>query len=544
VSPTRRGVLIGVGGAIWAGAARAGGAATIRVRDGLDPFPVSPLIYGSGEIGTLDGGPPSAVLDRAAGVTLRRFGGNFATTYNWVTNACNAGKDWHHANGDFLAETLGLPAAERDVPAAVITAMHRASLGMGAASIVTLPLAGFVAADKGGPVPPGQTAPSPRFAPVSWAGRRKAGEPVERDVADIPHCLATLLDRFGPATGPTGIRGYLLDNEPGLWASQHPRIVPAPTRIADLLARSITAARAIKRIDPGAWVIGPASWGATGMASLQNAPDWPAYRHHGSFLAAYLDAFRAASETEGHRLLDALDVHWYPFSDRGTLYRTEDPALAGPLLDAPRSLTEPGFREESWVARAFPVSGEGGLALPLLPSLERLARDRFPGTRIALTEYNYGGVGQPASGLALADALARLARPDVLLAAHWGGLDGWLGTAFRLYRNYDGQGGRFPNNGLPVEVSRPDLLTARAGREGSRLHLVLINRTTEAQAVEIVTDRPLPPSRLTRHGFDAEHPSLGVMGPEEMGPEETVPGTTARLVLPPRSAQHVTITPA
>ncbi len=536
--PSRRGLLGGAGATVWARAAGAGDVATVRIRDAAPAFAVSPLIYGSGEIGTLDGGPPSAVLDKAAGVTLRRFGGNFSTTYNWTNNACNAGKDWQHANGDFLPETLGLPPAERNVPAAAITAMHRASLTMGAQSIVALPLAGYVAADKGGPVPPGQTAPSPRFVPVSWAGRRGAQAPIVHDVADIPHCLATLIDRFGPASGATGIRGYILDNEPGLWATQHPRIVPAPVGIADLLARSIEAARVIKRIDPGAWVIGPASWGVTGMASLQNAPDWATYRKHGSFLAAYLDAFRTASEKEGHRLIDALDVHWYPFSDRGTLYRTEDPALAGPLLDAPRSLTEPGFREASWVSHALPVSDTGGLALPLLPSLERVVRDNFPGTRIAVTEYNYGGIGQPASGLALADALARFARPDMLLAAHWGALDGWLGTAFRLYRNYDGQGGRFPDQGLTVEVSRPDLLTARAGRDGSRLHLVVVNRSTAAQTIDLVTDKPLPRARLARYGFDAGHPQISAMGPAEMAS-----GPTLRLVMPPRSAQHATLTP-
>ncbi len=152
--------------------------------------------------------------------------------------------------------------------------------------------------------------------PVSWEGRRAASAPVDPRVADIPHLLARLVARYGPASGATGIRGYILDNEPGLWATQHPRIVRQPVRIADLLARSIKAARAIKAIDPDAWVIGPASWGATGMVSLQNAPDWNAYRHHGSFLAAYLDAFRLASEREGKRLLDALDVHWYPFSER------------------------------------------------------------------------------------------------------------------------------------------------------------------------------------------------------------------------------------
>jgi len=533
VRPSRRAVLGGAGAALWAQAARTEDVARLRIHDAAPPFAVSPLIYGSGEIGTLDGGPPSAVLDRAAGVTLRRFGGNFATTYNWVTNACNAGKDWQQANGDFLAETLGLSLSERDTPAAAILATHRASLAMDAASIVALPLAGYVAADKAGPVPPGQAAPSPRFVPVSWTGRRTAGEPVERDIADIPHCLATLIERFGPASGPTGIRGYILDNEPGLWATQHPRIVRSPVRVADLLSRSITAARTIKRIDPAAWVIGPASWGATGMATLQNAPDWAEYRQHGSFLAAYLAAFREASERAGTRLLDALDVHWYPFSDRGTLYRTEDPAMSAPLLDAPRSLTEPGFREASWVSQALPVADTGGLALPLLPSLERLVRDIFPGTRIALTEYNYGGAGHLASGLALADALARLARPDLLLAAHWGALDGWLGTAFRLYRNYDGRGGRFPEAGLPVEISRPDILTARAGRDGNRLHIVLVNRSTAPQAIDLTLDRSLPASTLTRYGFDAGHREVTAMGPPE-----PVSGTALRLTLPPRAAQH------
>lgn len=539
--PTRRGLVVGAGAtalAASAAAARVGSGTTVRVRNGAAPVPVSPLIYGSGEIGTLDGGPPSATLDRAAGATLRRFGGNFATTYNWTTNACNAGKDWQQANGDFLAATLGVPAAERSVPASVIAAMHRASLGMGAHSLVTLPLAGYVAADKDGPVPPEQAAPSPRFVPVSWEGRRKAEDPVDPQRADIPHLLARLIAAYGPASGATGIRGYILDNEPGLWATQHPRIVRAPVRIADLIDRSLKAARTVKEIDPDAWVIGPASWGATGMASLQNAPDWDTYRHHGSFLAAYLDAFRTASEREGRRLLDALDVHWYPFSDRGSLYRTEDPSLAGALLDAPRSLTEPGFREASWVARAFPVAMAGGLALPLLPSLERLVQDIFPGTRIAVTEYNYGGAGQLASGLALADALARFARPSMLLAAHWGALGGWLGAAFRLYRNVDGKGGRFPDADFSTDVSRPDILTARAGTDGTRLHLVLINRSTEAQAADILLDRPLPASQLTRYGFDSAHADVA-----PIGSGERVSGPGIHLLLPGRSAQHLVLGP-
>ena len=83
------------------------------------------------------------------------------------------------------------------------------------------------------------------------------------------------------------------------------------------------------------------------MVGFQNAPDWADYRRHGSFLSAYLDAFREASERDGRRLLDALDVHWYAFHRNGDLYRGEKPELDEAKLSAPRSLDEEGFREDS-----------------------------------------------------------------------------------------------------------------------------------------------------------------------------------------------------
>ena len=227
-------------------------------------------------------------------------------------------------------------------------------------------------------------------------------------------------------------------------------------------------------------------------------------------------------------------MHWYPFSERGTLYRTEDPALAGPLLDAPRSLSEPGFREASWVTRALPVSDSGGLSLPLLPSLERLADANFPDTRIAITEYNYGGVGQLASGLALADALTRLARPTTLAAMHWGSLDGWLGEAYRLYRNYDGRGGRIPDAGIGVAVSRPDLLSARAARsDAGRVHIVLVNRSERPLPVDLVLEAPVSNARFEQYGFDAAHPQVTALAPEA-----STDAGAIRLVLPARAARH------
>jgi mannan endo-1,4-beta-mannosidase len=538
--PTRRAVLAGglaAGGLAFGRPAAAQSAApfTLRIADGGPGRPISPLIYGSNEIGTMDGGAPSATLDRAAGVTARRLGGNLMTTYNWVNNAAHAGKDYQQANGPFLLDALGIAREEWTKPARLIEAMHEASLAMGAKSLVTVPLAGSVAADFDGPVSPGQAAPSPRFVPIRWTSTARADDPIVPAVADIPQLLARLVETYGGADSERGIHAYALDNEPGLWFETHPRIVGGKPTIRAFLERSIAAARAIKRADPAALVFGPVSWGATEMASFQDAPDWNDYRHHGSFVAAYLDAFREASEQDGIRLLDALDVHWYPYSNAGDLFRTEDPALAAALLDAPRSLTEPGFREDSWVPRALPAfTGEAQLGLPLLPSLEAVIAATYPGTAIAVTEFNYGGAGQLASGLALADVLGRFGRHDVVFASHWGSLDGWLGEAYRLYREPDATGARFGTQGLDVAVEGGSSLVAYAATDArGDLQLVVINKAEQPATVDIAFDTERSPRPATVLGFDADHPAVATL--DETG--EPVEGGV-RLTLPARAARR------
>ncbi|MBN9025191.1 MAG: hypothetical protein J0H20_06170 [Rhizobiales bacterium] len=512
--PTRRSVLAGSLAAGFIGAlparAQSGGRWMVRIADGGTGTPISPLIYGSNEIGTMDGGEPSAQLDRAAGVTARRLGGNLMTTYNWVNNAANSGKDYHQANGPFLLDALGIDRPQWGKPARLIETMHETSLAMGAKSLVTVPLAGYVAADFDGPVPPEASAPSPRFVPTRWDPGAKAGDPVVPAVADIPQLLARLVARYGGADSERGIHAYALDNEPGLWAETHPRVVTAKPTIRAFLERSLAAARAIKRADPAARVFGPVSWGASEMVSFQDAPDWNDYRQYGSFLAAYLDAFRTASEQDGIRLLDALDVHWYPYSNRGDLFRSEDPALAAALLQAPRSLTEAGFREDSWVVRALADGGgDREVGLPLLPSLRRIADHVFPGTDLAVTEFNYGGAGQIASGLALADVLGRFGQQGVSFATHWGSLDGTLGDAYRLFRTTDATGRRFGDrsHGLTVEGT-PDVVayasTFETGQPG--LQLIVINKSEAMATVDLRFEAREEPDCLSVLGFDAANP--------------------------------------
>ena len=511
----------------------ADGVVTLRLRRESPTAEISQLVFGSNEIGVMDGGAASATFDAQAGVTARRFGGDLTTTYNWVNNACNAGKNHNQANGDFLLDALKIPKEEWQRPGVVVEAMHEASLRLGARSLVTLPLSPYVAADMDGAVPAEQTAPSRRFVPTRWTVGAGARDPIDRGVCDLPQFVARLIDKYGAANNSRGVFAYALDNEPGLWTQNHPRVFPSRMAIDDFIARSIAAARAIKTVDPSALVFGPASWGATELVNFQNAPDWPAHAHHGNFLALYLDAFRKASEQDGRRLLDVLDVHWYPFTNSGQLFRTDTEALDAVRLDAPRSLTEPGFVENSWVPRALSQSGEEAIGLPLLPSLQRLVARRYPGTKLAIGEFNYGLGKRMPSALALADALGRYATSGVFMATHWGSLADLLTQSYWLYRAPDIKGAGFAGRIVALEYGAPEAISVFAAESDGALRLVLINRAQREFAIDIPPDllqsRPL----LQTLGFDDSHPDVG-----ECPDRARDAGGALRLAVPPLSARR------
>lgn len=527
------GLAASVAGVGRSSVAAAGNRSALRILDTATGQPISRLIYGSNDIGVMDGGLPAWMLDEHAGVTARRLGGDLMTAYNWVNNATNAGKNHRHANGPFLLEALQVPPDLWSEPAILIEAMHGASRALGAKSLVTLPLARHVAADMAGPVAPEEAAPSRRFVEVRWSGRTPANAPVDPAVVDMPQLVARLVERYGSAATDGGIHAYALDNEPGIWFQTHPRLMPQRVTIRAFIDRSIEAARAIKAIDPAARVFGPCSWGATEFVSFQDAPDWPDYQAKGSFLAAYLEAFRRASEHDGTRLLDVLDVHWYPFSAKGNLFRSEDARLDQSRLDAPRALSEAGFVEDSWVPRALRRRGVGTLSLPILPSLQQLIASQFPGTGLAITEFNYGGAGQLTAGLALADALGRFGVGGVYLATHWGSLAGWLGEAYRLYRAPDEAGRVFGHMALPVEMRGTADLTAYAAGDALGMQLVLINRGIAEQALDIGFAGKGERAAGSVSGFDAAHPRTG---PVDERPMQVEGGW--RVVIPPRSARR------
>jgi len=407
-------------------------------------------------------------------LSLMRIGGNRLTAYNWENNASNAGTDWYNQNDGYLGGG--------DTPGEAIRAPVAAAFAAGASAIVTIPMAGYVAADKLGG---GDVAATPNYLSVRFRvsvpakGAPFAYPPDLNDAYVYQDEFVWWLESQFPGahSGAPGTLFYELDNEPDLWSSTHPRIHPNPVRYDELLQRSLATASAIKNVAPKAFVFGPVSYGWNGYITLQNAPDSAA---HGDFLDWYMDQLHAADAASSQRLVDVLDLHWYPEATGGGTRITDTGTSAAEVdarLQAPRSLWDPTYTETSWITQ---WSTQGPIAL--LPRLQAKIDGHDPGLLLALTEYNYGGGQDISGGIAEADVLGILGQYGVYAATLWelSSNEQFIYGAFDMYRNYDGAGGAFGNVAISAttnDVERTSVYASVDFANDQRIVLVALNKT-------------------------------------------------------------------
>lgn len=444
------------------------GPADVRftIHTGEDLHPISPFIYGSNS---------ADFAGRDAHLTLARSGGNRMTAYDWETNASNAGSDWMHQNDGYLSES--------DVPGEAVRGPIAAAHAAGAAIVVTVPMIGYVAADKNGG---GDVAATPDYLNVRFhesRARKGAAFELPPDTTDdlvyqdeFVHWVRTT---FPTAfTDPMRRVFFCLDNEPDLWSSTHARIHPDPVRYEELRDLSIEYASAIKDVVPEALVFGPVSYGWNGYVTLQDAPDAMGR----DFLDWYLAELRAAETAAGRRLLDVLDLHWYPEAQGGGMRITTDDSsdpVAAARMQAPRSLWDPTYTEDSWIAMWSTMG-----PIRLLPRLREKIDANYPGTRVAITEYYYGGGDHISGGIAQADVLGIFGREDVFAAALWhlGSTDDrFIRGGFDAFRNYDGAGGAFGDvsaRATTDDVESTSIYASYRSTAATTVVLVAINKTS------------------------------------------------------------------
>jgi hypothetical protein len=182
------------------------------------------------------------------------------------------------------------------------------------------------------------------------------------------------------------------------------------------------------------------------------------------------------------RLVDYLDVHYYPQASGVALSNDESAGTQALRLRSLKSLYDPTYVDESWIGSM----GYSGGVVRLIPRLRDWIATRLPGTRIAITEYSWGNDGGTSSTLAQAEALAIFAREGVDFASRWVVPDDGtrIEDAFSLYLDYDGAGGRVQGDSVRATSTNVDQVGAYAVVSASnRLYLLLFNKDTVARTI-------------------------------------------------------------
>lgn len=207
------------------------------------------------------------------------------------------------------------------------------------------------------------------------------------------------------------------------------------------------------------------------------------------FLSDYLKAMAAAEQQYGRRLIDRLAVNFYD-------ERVYDGGTDKLRLESTRHLWDSNYAPADWwVVRDF-LYGNGSAVIPRLRSA---VNEFYPGTQLALTEYHFGGATTGVGALAQIDALGIFGREGLDMATLWEPYADYVSTpeaqfsnmpvfwAFRMYRNYDGNGGRFGNVSLYAESSDETQVSIYAAQQDSSdtVTLMIVNKTDKSLPLRV-----------------------------------------------------------
>jgi hypothetical protein len=439
---------------------------TLAVNAAAQQHAIDPNIYGIANYG-LD-----ANFAQEIKVPNVRWGGDATSRYNWHVDSSNAGADWYFAGGN--GETNPVPSGAADL-------MINTYKPAGSGALITIPIIPYVnnAAAYNCSFPTSvygaQQSTDPYIDPngsscgngVSSGGttltdtnvgsnNRANSVGLQKDWVD--HLIAT----FGTAANG-GVPYYQLDNEPGGWSNTHRDIEPTEPTYKTIVSLGEKYAAMVKEEDPSAKVLGPSDFtlgGWVGTPSAQNN------LYAGQY---YLQQMASYGKSHSMRILDYFDEHYYPvFSDPAT------------QLASTRTLWDPTYNGGTWVEQ-WVFDGP----MNLIPRFHEWINTYYPGTKLSFSEYSIdSGNKLITDALAEADVLGIFGWQQVDFANMWNtpAPTDPIAYAFRLYRNYDGNGSQFGQTSVKAtSTNQGDLSIYGAIRSSDgALTLVVINKTTAA----------------------------------------------------------------
>ena len=389
-------------------------------------------------------------------------------------------------------------------PGHAVKATLDAAKAKSIAALITVPIVDYVAADisPGGDVDPAHHMAGDAYLMTRFK-QNQATKGSALSLAPDNTDAFVYQDEFVNWVKSTGTQQVIfsLDNEPDLWAGTHAEIHP---RQGDV-RRARHAQHAVRRRREGFWptaeVAGFVSYGWNGYETLQGAPDASG---KGEFLTYYLDQMNAAEQTAGKRLVDYLDLHWYPetYVTDGYMNSTmqtrivdqadPSPQIQAARLQATRSLWDPAYTENNWIAQSIPG------AIMLIPRLKQKIAAHYPGTKLAFSEYTFGGGHDISGGVAEADVLGNLGREGVDMATAWNWPDSGGGNLYEIaglqvFRNFDGNGGTFGDTSIhavTTDDAASSVYASVATGNANQVVIVAINKKTTSATAGIKLAHP------------------------------------------------------
>ena len=462
-------------------------AVTIAVDAQQNRRPISPLIYGVAFASS------NQLSD--GNFTLNRSGGNSETRYNWQLNAHNHAADWYFESIDDGSST----------PAATADDFVANSKNGGAQPLLTIPMIGWppilgsgrsklasYSTNKYGP----QTGTDWQWMPnagngvsstngdkaITWNNPNDASFPTNSAFqgAFIQH----LTNRWHWSTNG-GVPYYLLDNEHSIWFATHQDVHPVGPTMQEIWGKMLDYASVVKSNDPNALVLGPEEWGWNGYLYSGYDQQNPGYHDRATnggwdYMPWLLNQFHQHDTSTGQRLLDYFTLHCYP----------QEGNVSGNAVDTTTVLLRNQSTRVFWDTNYVDPSWINSIIM-LIPRMKNWVTAYYPGTKIGVTEYNWGGEGNISGATAEADILGIFGREGLDLATRWTAVATTdpVHMAMKMYRNYDGNKSTFGDTSISASGPNPDNVSTFGAIRASdgALTLMVINKQLTSSASATVS---------------------------------------------------------
>ncbi len=293
----------------------------------------------------------------------------------------------------------------------------------------------------------------------------------------------------------------------------HRDVHPAPFTYDEVTTNGIATAKAIKASDSTAEVSGPVMdyWWNYFYSKQDVESGWgsgPCYEpwsnpvdrqaHNGTpLIEYYLQQFAAYQAKNNVRLLDYLDLHTYFAADypagSGTsvaFSSAGDTAMQMARMNSTRvfwdsTYTDPNYPQPNYATDANYTSScsPPPQAPQLIPMMQKWVADDYPGTKLSIDEYNWGGLESINGAVTQADILGVFGSYGLDLATLWpttnpsAQIPGTM--AFAIYRNYDGAGSMFGDVSLGATSANQGALAIYGAlrTKDNAVTVVVINKT-------------------------------------------------------------------